>query len=190
MAALVLLRVIVNDHDNLFVAAEAVHSIGISVLIYKLTKEKTCAGFIKTRTGVKPGTEKLQFIPIPMSYKELYQGLFDEHVVAPHYLKPPQPPYPKWYDANAQCEVNVMHEEVLRGVHINAIDEDTIEKGPYINDLNDTATDLKSPFEQDMCLEGSHDFEDDIDRSLSPDLLRMVEQEENKFYLLKRQWRL
>ncbi|TYI71560.1 hypothetical protein E1A91_D08G304300v1 [Gossypium mustelinum] len=44
MAALVLLRVIVNDHDNLFVAAEAVHSIGISVLIYKLTKEKTCAG--------------------------------------------------------------------------------------------------------------------------------------------------
>ncbi|PPD78102.1 hypothetical protein GOBAR_DD24988 [Gossypium barbadense] len=44
MVALVLLRVIVNDHDNLFVAAEAVHSIGISVLIYKLTKEKTCAG--------------------------------------------------------------------------------------------------------------------------------------------------
>ncbi|GFZ00610.1 ER lumen protein retaining receptor family protein [Actinidia rufa] len=43
MAALVLLRVIVHDHDNLFVAAEAVHSIGICVLIYKLTKEKTCA---------------------------------------------------------------------------------------------------------------------------------------------------
>ncbi|GLT30691.1 hypothetical protein SLA2020_054820 [Shorea laevis] len=44
MAALVLLRFIVHDHDNLFVAAEAVHSIGICVLIYKLTKEKTCAG--------------------------------------------------------------------------------------------------------------------------------------------------
>ncbi|KAF5443825.1 hypothetical protein F2P56_036351 [Juglans regia] len=43
MAALVLLRFIVHDHDNLFVAAEAVHSIGISVLIYKLMKEKTCA---------------------------------------------------------------------------------------------------------------------------------------------------
>ncbi|CAN1259509.1 ER lumen protein-retaining receptor [Linum perenne] len=43
MAALVLLRFIVNDHDNLFVAAEAVHSIGIMVLIYKLMKEKTCA---------------------------------------------------------------------------------------------------------------------------------------------------
>lgn len=45
MLSLVLLRVIVHDHDNLFVAAEAVHSIGISVLIYKLIKEKTCAGF-------------------------------------------------------------------------------------------------------------------------------------------------
>lgn len=44
MAALVLLRAIVHDHDNLFVAAEAVHAIGISVLIYKLIKEKTCAG--------------------------------------------------------------------------------------------------------------------------------------------------
>lgn len=44
MVALVLLRAIVHDHDNLFVAAEAVHSVGISVLIYKLMKEKTCAG--------------------------------------------------------------------------------------------------------------------------------------------------
>ncbi|KAK9946938.1 hypothetical protein M0R45_012377 [Rubus argutus] len=44
MAALVLLRMIVHDHDSLFVAAEAVHSLGISVLIYKLMKEKTCAG--------------------------------------------------------------------------------------------------------------------------------------------------
>ncbi|RYR48595.1 hypothetical protein HN51_052032 [Arachis hypogaea] len=45
MAALVFLRFIVHDHDNLFVAAEAVHSLGISVLIYKLMKEKTCAGY-------------------------------------------------------------------------------------------------------------------------------------------------
>ncbi|XP_041019987.1 ER lumen protein-retaining receptor erd-2.2-like isoform X2 [Juglans microcarpa x Juglans regia] len=44
MVALVFLRMIVHDHDNLFVAAEAVHALGISVLIYKLTKEKTCAG--------------------------------------------------------------------------------------------------------------------------------------------------
>ncbi|KAJ0964186.1 hypothetical protein J5N97_029308 [Dioscorea zingiberensis] len=44
MAALVLLRFIIHDHDNLFVGAEACHAIGISVLIYKLTKERTCAG--------------------------------------------------------------------------------------------------------------------------------------------------
>ncbi|XP_052483018.1 uncharacterized protein LOC128036165 [Gossypium raimondii] len=39
-----------------------------------------------------------------MSYKELYQSLFDAHVVFPHYLKPLQPPYPKWYDVSAQCD--------------------------------------------------------------------------------------
>lgn len=44
LAALFFLRLVVHDHDNLFVAAEAVHALGISVLIYKLTKEKTCAG--------------------------------------------------------------------------------------------------------------------------------------------------
>ncbi|AQK58948.1 hypothetical protein Zm00014a_021979 [Zea mays] len=43
MAALVFIRFIVHDHDNLFVAAEAAHALGIAVLIYKLTKEKTCA---------------------------------------------------------------------------------------------------------------------------------------------------
>ncbi|CAN1796900.1 hypothetical protein LINPERHAP1_LOCUS21055, partial [Linum perenne] len=44
IAALVLRRFIVNDHENLFTAAGAIHSIGIMVLIYKLMKEKTCAG--------------------------------------------------------------------------------------------------------------------------------------------------
>ncbi|XP_052485143.1 uncharacterized protein LOC128040436 [Gossypium raimondii] len=38
-----------------------------------------------------------------MSYRELYQNLFNAHVVSPYHLKPMQPPYPKWYDANAQC---------------------------------------------------------------------------------------
>ena len=42
--SLVFIRFVVRDHDNLFVAAEAIHSIGIVVLIYKLMKEKTCAG--------------------------------------------------------------------------------------------------------------------------------------------------
>ena len=48
MTILVFLRVIVHEHDNLFIASEAVHAVGISVLIYKLTKEKTCAGIIQT----------------------------------------------------------------------------------------------------------------------------------------------
>lgn len=44
ISAIVVLRYLVRDYNNLFVAAEASHAIGISVLIYKLTKEKTCAG--------------------------------------------------------------------------------------------------------------------------------------------------
>ncbi|KAK4787940.1 hypothetical protein SAY86_011773 [Trapa natans] len=44
MAVLVFLRKVVHDRDNLFVVAEVVHALGISVLIYKLMKKKTCAG--------------------------------------------------------------------------------------------------------------------------------------------------
>ncbi|KAH9288689.1 hypothetical protein KI387_032806, partial [Taxus chinensis] len=44
IASLIFLRFVVHDHDNLFVAAEAIHALGIAVLIYKLTKDKTCAG--------------------------------------------------------------------------------------------------------------------------------------------------
>ncbi|XP_016683916.1 uncharacterized protein [Gossypium hirsutum] len=54
--------------------------------------------------GTRRNTEMPQFTPIPMSYRELYRNLFDAHVVSPFYLKPLQPPYPKWYDANAQCD--------------------------------------------------------------------------------------
>ncbi|KAG9143813.1 hypothetical protein Leryth_011468 [Lithospermum erythrorhizon] len=42
ISAIVFLRFVVEDHDNLFVVAEAVHALGLSVLVYKLTKEKTC----------------------------------------------------------------------------------------------------------------------------------------------------
>ena len=49
IAALLFLRMVVHDHDNLFVSAEAVHALGISVLIFKLTKEKTCAGKLKLK---------------------------------------------------------------------------------------------------------------------------------------------
>ncbi|KAA3467623.1 hypothetical protein EPI10_002618 [Gossypium australe] len=55
----------------------------------------------RQESNSRPNTEKLQFIPIPMTYRELYQNLFDTHVVSLLYLKPMQPSFPKWYDANA-----------------------------------------------------------------------------------------
>ncbi|KAA3464785.1 RNA-directed DNA polymerase (Reverse transcriptase), Ribonuclease H-like protein [Gossypium australe] len=44
--------------------------------------------------------------------------------------------------------------------------------------MGNAAMDPEFPYERDMCLEESQDFTDDGDYSLSPDLLKMVEQEE------------
>ncbi|KAA3471270.1 hypothetical protein EPI10_016910 [Gossypium australe] len=38
------------------------------------------------------------------SHSRAIMNLFDAHVVSPFYLTPLQPPFPKWYDASAQCE--------------------------------------------------------------------------------------
>ncbi|KAA3481389.1 L-type lectin-domain containing receptor kinase IX.1-like [Gossypium australe] len=56
----------------------------------------------------------------------------------------------------------------------------TNSESPDINDTSNAAADLESLFEQDMCPEESQDFEDDRDCNLSPDLLRMVEQDEKQ----------
>ncbi|XP_017629306.1 uncharacterized protein LOC108472325 [Gossypium arboreum] len=61
-------------------------------------------GSTRQDSNSRPNTERVQFTPISMSYKELYQSLFDAHVVSPFYLKPLQPSFPKWYDTNTQCE--------------------------------------------------------------------------------------
>ncbi|KAG8498362.1 hypothetical protein CXB51_006995 [Gossypium anomalum] len=45
---------------------------------------------------------------------------------------------------------------------------------PDINYMSDVINESESPFEQDMCMEDSQDFEDDRNCDLSPDLLRMV----------------
>ncbi|XP_052885749.1 uncharacterized protein LOC108485269 [Gossypium arboreum] len=58
----------------------------------------------RQESNARENTERPQFTPIPMTYRELYQNLFNAHVVSPFYLKPLQPPYPKWYDATVQCE--------------------------------------------------------------------------------------
>ncbi|KAF5771538.1 putative ER lumen protein retaining receptor [Helianthus annuus] len=50
LAALIVIRLVVYDHDNLFIAAEAVHALGISVLIFKLATEKTCAGRLSLKS--------------------------------------------------------------------------------------------------------------------------------------------
>ncbi|KAA3486551.1 RNA-directed DNA polymerase (Reverse transcriptase), Ribonuclease H-like protein [Gossypium australe] len=56
----------------------------------------------------------------------------------------------------------------------------TNSESPDINDTSDAVTGSESPFEQDMCLEEPRDFEDDRDCNLSPDLLRIVEQDEKQ----------
>ncbi|XP_039047245.1 uncharacterized protein LOC120187640 [Hibiscus syriacus] len=56
------------------------------------------------RQGVREYRERPQFDLILITYKELFQILYDQHVVSPYYMSPLQPPYPKWYDAHAQCE--------------------------------------------------------------------------------------
>jgi len=48
--------------------------------------------------------EQVQFTPIPMSYIELLPTLLQRAMVAISPLKPLQPPYPKFYDANAKCD--------------------------------------------------------------------------------------
>ncbi|XP_027093064.1 putative ER lumen protein-retaining receptor C28H8.4 [Coffea eugenioides] len=44
LSALVALKLLIKDHDHFFVASEAAHFLGIIVLIYKLSSQKTCSG--------------------------------------------------------------------------------------------------------------------------------------------------
>ncbi|XP_040950682.1 uncharacterized protein [Gossypium hirsutum] len=58
----------------------------------------------RQESSTRQNSEKIQFTPIPVTYRELYQSLYDAHAIGPFHLKPLQPPFPKWYDANAKCE--------------------------------------------------------------------------------------
>ncbi|XP_010274063.1 PREDICTED: putative ER lumen protein-retaining receptor C28H8.4 [Nelumbo nucifera] len=50
ICSLVALQLFVKDHNHFFVASEAIHAVGIIVLIYKLTTQKTCSGLsLKTQ---------------------------------------------------------------------------------------------------------------------------------------------
>ncbi|XVF47091.1 hypothetical protein PTKIN_Ptkin03bG0081400 [Pterospermum kingtungense] len=41
--------------------------------------------------------------PIPLTYTELCPLLLERHLVAPTFIRPLEPPYPRWYDVNATC---------------------------------------------------------------------------------------
>ncbi|XP_016747076.1 uncharacterized protein [Gossypium hirsutum] len=62
---------------------------------------------MRQESNTRPNTERPQFTPIPMTYRGLFQNLFNAYVVSPFYMKPLQPPFPKWYDTNAQCEYHI-----------------------------------------------------------------------------------
>ncbi|XP_016738012.2 uncharacterized protein [Gossypium hirsutum] len=53
---------------------------------------------VRQESNARENIERPQFTPIPITYRELYHNLFNAHVVSPFYLKPLQPPYPKWFD--------------------------------------------------------------------------------------------
>ncbi|XP_040956177.1 uncharacterized protein [Gossypium hirsutum] len=53
--------------------------------------------------SARPNPERPQFTPIPVSYGELYPKLLEKQLISPHYMVPLKPPYPKWYDPNANC---------------------------------------------------------------------------------------
>ncbi|XP_016738024.1 uncharacterized protein [Gossypium hirsutum] len=52
---------------------------------------------VRQKSNARENTERPQFTPIPMTYRELYQNLFNAPIVSPFYLKPLQPLYPKWH---------------------------------------------------------------------------------------------
>ncbi|XP_012461652.1 uncharacterized protein LOC105781683 [Gossypium raimondii] len=66
-----------------------------------MTVAASYRGPSRQESNSRPNTEILQFTSIPMTYKDFYQNLFNVHVVAPFYLEPMQPPFLKWYEANA-----------------------------------------------------------------------------------------
>ncbi|KAM7527438.1 hypothetical protein LguiB_030848 [Lonicera macranthoides] len=50
LCSLVALKLLVKDYDYFFVSSEAIHAVGILVLIYKLSTQKTCSGLsLKTQ---------------------------------------------------------------------------------------------------------------------------------------------
>ncbi|KAA3482861.1 hypothetical protein EPI10_005073 [Gossypium australe] len=86
-----------------------------------ITMTTSHQGLLRQESNSRPNTEKLKFTFIPMTYGELYQNLFNTHVVSLFYLKPMKPPFPKWYDANARYEFHA-------GITRHSIENCTVSK--------------------------------------------------------------
>ncbi|XP_017973148.1 PREDICTED: uncharacterized protein LOC108661379 [Theobroma cacao] len=54
--------------------------------------------------GWRNKQEKVQFDPIPISYAELFTQLVANHLVAPLYIEPLKPPFPRCYDVFAHYD--------------------------------------------------------------------------------------
>ncbi|KAA3464963.1 hypothetical protein EPI10_000181 [Gossypium australe] len=101
-------------------------------------------GLARQEPDPRQNFEKLKFMPIPMTYGVLYQSLFNAHVVSPFYLKPLQPPYPKWYDPSAQYDYHagIIGHSIENCTALKKVVEKLIKIG--IVEVNDTPS-LENP---------------------------------------------
>ncbi|XP_017624633.2 uncharacterized protein LOC108468252 [Gossypium arboreum] len=95
----------IKSFANIVMAGEMIEN-AIRVITVSQPRATTVGqqDFQKQGSGLRQNSEKVSFTPIPVTYRELYQSLFNAHAIAPFHLKPLQPPYIKWNDANAKCE--------------------------------------------------------------------------------------
>ncbi|XP_040931893.1 uncharacterized protein [Gossypium hirsutum] len=94
----------------------------------------------RQESGTRQNSKRMQFTPIPMTYHELYQSLYDAHAIAPFHLKPLQRPYPKC-TPNAE---NLLPDHGNQGV--NAIDE--TREGRIKEDVAKVKTPMKVIWEE------------------------------------------
>ncbi|XP_016700013.2 uncharacterized protein [Gossypium hirsutum] len=74
-------------------------------------------GFQKQGSDTRQNSKKISFTPIPVTYRELYQSLFNAYAIAPFHLKPLQPPYPKWNKedvAEVRIPMKVIWKEMMK----------------------------------------------------------------------------
>ncbi|KAA3473943.1 RNA-directed DNA polymerase (Reverse transcriptase), Ribonuclease H [Gossypium australe] len=96
-------------------------------------------GLTRQESGPKQNAEKIQFTPIPMTYKELYHTLLEERMVSPFYLQPIQPcilnecaRFRALIQSLMENKELEFYEEGSEGGHIHATEEEsTSQKANY-----------------------------------------------------------